>query len=201
MVTDVTSVDTSPPALPRFEFLAGRLSLDFCNSLSQATGGDRLAEPAALAGWAARIGRPMGRMPTEAETAGMRSLRGHLLQIFDAVTRAATPPQTALNALAASGGLGGIELHWDRGAGRAAMVPAGGALAGLRHDIVTDAVALLTGTALARVKRCPNHDCRWFFFDTSRNGRRRWCAMADCGTRDKVRRFRDRHGAGTSPAF
>ena len=61
--------------------------------------------------------------------------------------------------------------------------------------IAADAVSLLTGEATARLKRCPNDACHWFFLDTSRNGSRRWCAMADCGTKAKVRDYRARHAA------
>jgi len=50
---------------------------------------------------------------------------------------------------------------------------------------------LLTGD-LRRVKRCPSHDCLWLFHDDSKNLSRRWCAMDDCGTLDKVRRYRER---------
>jgi len=73
--------------------------------------------------------------------------------------------------------------------------PMGDAISRLRQAIIADAVDLLTGIALERVKRCPAHDCQWFFFDTSRNGTRRWCAMSDCGTKDKVQRYRDRSAA------
>ncbi len=48
-----------------------------------------------------------------------------------------------------------------------------------------------------RLKACP--DCRWVFFDHTRNGSKRWCLMnargptgRACGTIDKVRRFRQR---------
>ena len=60
-----------------------------------------------------------------------------------------------------------------------------------RHAIARDAGALLTGD-LRRVKRCPSHDCLWLFHDDSKNLSRRWCAMDDCGTLAKVRRYRAR---------
>jgi CGNR zinc finger len=48
-----------------------------------------------------------------------------------------------------------------------------------------------------RLKSCP--DCRWVFYDHSRNSSKRWCMMnADgpqsrgCGTIAKVRRYRER---------
>jgi predicted RNA-binding Zn ribbon-like protein len=44
----------------------------------------------------------------------------------------------------------------------------------------------------ARFRICANDGCRWVFEDSSRAGRRRWCDMASCGNRAKVRRYRDR---------
>lgn len=42
-----------------------------------------------------------------------------------------------------------------------------------------------------RAKNCENPDCRWVFYDTSRNRTRRWCG-SECGNLLRVRRFRDR---------
>ena len=45
---------------------------------------------------------------------------------------------------------------------------------------------------------CENPDCVLWFFDTTRNGTRRWCSMAVCGNRMKARRHGERKGAATS---
>jgi predicted RNA-binding Zn ribbon-like protein len=50
----------------------------------------------------------------------------------------------------------------------------------------------LLETAPDRVKRCENPGCVLWFFDTTRNGTRRWCSMAVCGNRMKARRHHDR---------
>jgi predicted RNA-binding Zn ribbon-like protein len=47
---------------------------------------------------------------------------------------------------------------------------------------------------LGRVKICPADDCRWAFYDASRNGSRQWCSMAVCGNRAKARAHRARQG-------
>jgi predicted RNA-binding Zn ribbon-like protein len=60
---------------------------------------------------------------------------------------------------------------------------AGALLAPIAHA----AVDLLTSGPLDRIKVCGN--CRWLFLDGSRNGRRRWCSMEECGTDVKHRRF------------
>ena len=54
---------------------------------------------------------------------------------------------------------------------------------------VADAAHRLLRSAddLARLKRCAG--CPWLFLDRSRNGSRRWCAMGDCGTHEKIRRY------------
>ena len=43
-----------------------------------------------------------------------------------------------------------------------------------------------------RIKHCENPACALWFFDTTRNGTRRWCSMAVCGNRMKARRHYDR---------
>ncbi|WP_338931745.1 CGNR zinc finger domain-containing protein [Streptomyces netropsis] len=39
-----------------------------------------------------------------------------------------------------------------------------------------------------RIRRCAHEACILHFFDTSRNGTRRWCSMAACGNRAKASR-------------
>ena len=43
-----------------------------------------------------------------------------------------------------------------------------------------------------RIKICPADDCRWAFYDTSRNHSRQWCSMEVCGNRAKARAHRQR---------
>ena len=61
----------------------------------------------------------------------------------------------------------------------------------IRYAVATDAIALLQESGrLKRVSRCPGRDCGWLFLNTS--GRRRWCSMTTCGSRDKMRRLHQR---------
>ena len=41
-----------------------------------------------------------------------------------------------------------------------------------------------------RLKLCGSDECRWVFYDRSKNHSSRWCTMASCGNREKARRFR-----------
>jgi predicted RNA-binding Zn ribbon-like protein len=46
-----------------------------------------------------------------------------------------------------------------------------------------------------RIKACHNPDCRFAFYDQTKNRSRRWCDDRTCGNRFKVQRFRARHRA------
>lgn len=61
------------------------------------------------------------------------------------------------------------------------------------------AAALLTSPGLGRLRQCGGALCGWLFLDRSRNRRRRWCTMEDCGNVAKVTRFRQRHAARRRP--
>jgi predicted RNA-binding Zn ribbon-like protein len=52
--------------------------------------------------------------------------------------------------------------------------------------------AMADGT-WARLKGCPRDVCHWLFYDRSRNGSSRWCAMSVCGNRTNTKRYRARH--------
>lgn len=60
----------------------------------------------------------------------------------------------------------------------------------LLAPVVADAADLITTDDHSRLKHCPS--CDWLFEDQTRNGRRRWCDMADCGSRAKARTYYQR---------
>ena len=47
----------------------------------------------------------------------------------------------------------------------------------------------------SRFKECGEPTCRSVFYDRSKNRSGRWCVMAECGNRAKVRAYRDRERA------
>lgn len=59
--------------------------------------------------------------------------------------------------------------------------------------VVRSAADLLTSGDLERLRVCEGDGCGWLFMDTTRNRSRRWCNMASCGNRAKVKRFYERH--------
>jgi predicted RNA-binding Zn ribbon-like protein len=189
-----TTRDPAPP-LPKHEFLAGRISLDFCNSLSRCAGPaprDRALRPRDFLSWARRYGLDLDRAPRPAALARLHRLRGALFGVFDALNDGQAPrgaDLALLNAeLAEARAAQGLARH---GTGFALKDRATSPLDRFRNDVARDAAELLLGDP-RRIKRCPSHACRWLFYDSSKNLSRRWCAMDDCGTKDKVRRYRGR---------
>src|SRR4051812_4593706 len=176
------------------KLLGGTLCLDFANSVDWTEDDeelpltDVLLAPDSLDRWGERLGvagRPGG--PEELELA--RGLRLALHELFSALALEREPDQFALARLrfayaqAVANGtlvpreLGGFGLDWSRQEQRR-----------VRFAVAADAVELLADPArLARLHRCPGRDCGWVFLDMS--GRRRWCSMATCGSREKMRRM------------
>jgi predicted RNA-binding Zn ribbon-like protein len=56
--------------------------------------------------------------------------------------------------------------------------------------VAWSAAGLLTSDGVGQVGACPGTGCGWLFANP--RGRRRWCSMAWCGNRDKVRRHAER---------
>lgn len=191
--------------------MGGDPALDLANTLDGEPDGDPgfdyLGTYADLVAWARRVGLVSGgegdgllrearRGPEEAEAALGRAfeLRGAIYGVFRAVSRGEDPPGEGLEAL----------RFFEREAvSRAALVPRGGAfvwewadgedLGRVLWPVAHAAVSLLTGEELDRVKGCAG--CRWLFVDRSKNRRRRWCSMEECGTDEKMRRYVERRAA------
>ena len=182
------------PTPETIKLRGGSLSLDFANTVDwteddlEVSATDALLEPDSLERWGARLGiagKPGGA--DELELA--RGLRSALHNIFSALAREQEPDHFSLARVrfayaqaVAAGTLvqredGGFGLQWRDDEPRR-----------VRFAVAADAVALLADPArLARLHRCPGRDCGWVFLDTS--GRRRWCSMATCGSREKMRRM------------
>lgn len=65
-------------------------------------------------------------------------------------------------------------------------------------DIALHAEALFGSDATSLLRQCAAPECERVFLDTSRNGRRRYCTSDGCGTRERVRQFRQRQQAAST---
>jgi predicted RNA-binding Zn ribbon-like protein len=201
----------SPVSPETIQLWGGSLCLDFVNSVDY-DADDRalpaheaLAAPADLARWARRLGVSRGRrlLRVDAdEFAAAHELRAALYAVLAAVTRDERPPAAALGHVAAAHAEAAAHAKLartdDAGAPGWRMTWPAGDARRVRFAVAVDAVALLADPErLGRLRRCPGRDCGWLFLDTS--GRRRWCSMGACGSREKMRRLYARQRAAHSP--
>ena len=152
---------------------------------------ESLHEPSDLADWLATCGLrldPAQVRVTQADLRHTRSTRDALHRALRALPDHPAPENVArINAAAAHPPL----VPRLSNEGRAIWAPPHDAAQAL-SEFARDAIALLTGDHVHRVRECAAHDCRLLFVDTSRPGRRRWCSMDRCGNRAKVRALRER---------
>ncbi|HYZ19092.1 MAG TPA: CGNR zinc finger domain-containing protein [Gaiellaceae bacterium] len=80
-----------------------------------------------------------------------------------------------------------VELEPD---GMPALEPQAHGIHLLRGRLVAVAVAAMLDGSWQRLKACRN--CRWAYFDESKNRSARWCSMELCGNRLKTRAYRRR---------
>ncbi|MPZ95128.1 MAG: hypothetical protein GEU96_09495 [Propionibacteriales bacterium] len=79
----------------------------------------------------------------------------------------------------------------------ASVRPADG-LGGAEAVVAMVAAGIAQATAdgsWPRLKACASDRCRWVYYDRSPSGRSRWCTMAICGSRAKMRAYRERSKA------
>jgi predicted RNA-binding Zn ribbon-like protein len=167
-----------------------QLVIDLVNTLDVEQQEDGIATAGQLAQWLAEAGLlpddpPVLRAPQVAQAA---ELREALRAVLVAHTHGEVNDEAglALERVAEKGRLSvGFEPDGSiRIAPRASGYP--GILARL---LVPVAHAAMDGT-WQRLKACDADDCLEAFYDQSRNRSGRWCDMAVCGNRTKVRTYR-----------
>ena len=57
---------------------------------------------------------------------------------------------------------------------------------GVLQPIALSAARIVTEANPTRIRQCASSNCMYWFLDTSKSGRRRWCSMSRCGNRAKV---------------
>jgi predicted RNA-binding Zn ribbon-like protein len=167
---------------------AGRMCLDFVRTLRYRDRADieeELSTPARLAAWVDQFGPcdlrdPAGR---EVSPEPARELREAIYAALVAATGSGSclsSHRDVINEWAARPGPAPV-LGVDGRVSYRAGDPVEATLA----LVARDALDLIAGPDLSRVRRCANPDCNIMFVDTSRPRQRRWCSMATCGNRAK----------------
>jgi predicted RNA-binding Zn ribbon-like protein len=164
--------------------------LDFANTVYRRTpelGADLFGSGDDLAGWLARAALlPSGAQVSETALRDARDLRALCWVVFDAQHDGDELPSDAVADLlaAAHRGMGEVTVYSD---GSASARTVAGALTVL----ALRAIALALRPGPRPVRTCDR--CGWFFVDSSRGRRRRWCSMQTCGNQAKAARYRSAH--------
>ena len=183
--------------------VAGHPALDFCNTRAgwgEPRPKEYLHTHAHLTVWACQNGfiatsavRGL-RRAGERDPAGASEIVARAVAFRDALRAvllgpAAPATWTAVNREVRRAGAGAALRPASGMAGTAAWTLDAGIEQPLLA-VVWSAAQLLTSPDARRVAACPGPGCGWIFADP--RGRRRWCSMAWCGNRAKVRRFAQR---------
>lgn len=201
-------------ALPAsWEFTAGRLCLDFANTVNsrgQEHECDKIGDYAALVDWCGRGGllteqekqcllrraREHPRAASAAHRTATR-LRDALYTVFSAIVGGRKPEPDALETVnrALSEALANLLVVEANDGFAWEWRNRDEAFDSVLWPVVRSAGELLTANELPRVRQCANSECAWLFLDTTKNHSRRWCVMEVCGNRAKSRRHYARQRA------
>jgi len=207
------SITTARRRPPRFELMGGPACLDFLNTLDDRPSDhpkELLANYVDLARFAEdtkilephQVDRLIERSPLMPDAAQRaltqaRELRESIYAVVSATMNKQPVPAMALARL--NGFIQEAAQHSE-------LILSGGRFAWRFDDvelwlesplwpIARSAAELLASDDLAYIRTCASETCQWFFLDTSKNHRRRWCDMTKCGNRAKVRSFYARRRA------
>lgn len=173
------------------------LVIDFVNTLDCEQETDAISDPEALRTWLAerKLLDDHARVqpPTDDDHAEAIRLREALRALMLANNGGEDAPAAWMR-LEEAARRGELAVHFERG-GEATIRPDVAGVPGALARLLVPVAAAITDNSWARVKACRSPDCLWAFYDRSRNHSGRWCEMAVCGNRTKVRAYRDRSAA------
>ncbi len=164
--------------------------IEFVNTLDFELETDELGTPETLADWLRDHGLLDDAAPAigtaeRAEAVALREALRAVMRFHNGVN--GDPPDAAELERTARRGELAVSFRPD---GSTRLQPRAGGFAGaLARLLVPVAGAVADGT-WERAKVCRDGDCQWAFYDQSRNRSGRWCDMAVCGNRTKVRAYR-----------
>lgn len=155
-----------------------------------------VTSPATLAGWVRSHGFRCGPLTDSAFEAACGT-REAIRALAAANTALPSPPSAvgALDALLAAhrvaptltGEPGALSVGW-----RSVGTPPGEGLPSALAAVLGGVVTAVADGTWARFKTCAADDCRYAFYDHTRNRSARWCDVAGCGVNTRMRAYRTR---------
>ncbi len=171
-----------------YKLIGGRMALDLVNTISWPNTGRRhdwFDPPENITAWLGAVGLEPVAIASS-EVAAIIDLRDSIAGIMHPLAHGERPGPDAADRfneyLAGANSRRFVDpstLSWSW--------PPPRQLIEAFDPVLFDAAELVTSGDHDRLKHCPS--CDWLFQDQTRNGRRRWCDMADCGSRAKARSY------------
>jgi predicted RNA-binding Zn ribbon-like protein len=167
--------------------------LRFLNTLEMVDGLDQLSDAAAMENW---IGEafPASRGRTSVSIQDMAwaiELREALRDLASANSGDSTPSPASVEVVNRAARTADLSLGFGPDGSAKLTSPSPG-LEGAAAGILIAVHRAMSDGSWLRLKICRNPECRWAFYDRSRNHSRVWCEMKECGNKMKARRFRQR---------
>jgi predicted RNA-binding Zn ribbon-like protein len=175
------------------EKAAGDLGLvqAFVNTLDALPGTEELRDPNTLRSWLVANG-----LMRDGEAVDESDLK-HAIAVREAMRaviggnngRQVYPVDVATLNEAASASR--LRMRFGRD-GKPRLEPEATGPVGAMGRLVATLYSAMQDESWDRLKLCTDDECRWAFFDRSKNHSSRWCTMESCGNRAKARRFRQK---------
>ncbi len=177
------------------------LWIDFINSdYHDWRGGNRSEDRLDRSGWLAELlshYRLAADEPHPDELDRLKQLRTLLFSIVKRHVGGDRPDQemiAALNLVLAQGAFVS-QVDTDGETYTLRQAPSANGWPQAMSAIASSFADMLASGGASRIRMCDNPDCRWIYYDETRNRSKRYCDDKMCGNLMKVRRFRARHKA------
>ncbi|MCV7175556.1 CGNR zinc finger domain-containing protein [Mycolicibacterium sphagni] len=162
------------------------------NTLDVESGADRLANVAHAEPWLHAQGLlPPGGVPTPDDLRRIRDVREALRAMLVHNAGGPLPSDAQLQPLTLIADSAGVRVRLGAD-GMVQLAADSDSLQGRLLSLLLVVSGAQSDGTWAHLKACGNEDCRWAFYDRSRNHGGTWCDMATCGNKLKNREFRAR---------
>jgi predicted RNA-binding Zn ribbon-like protein len=178
-------------------FLASDSALDFLNTEWPTPSGkeDFFERDEDVFIWLRQAGLALAGVeevrPTGALLRAARALRAVLRGLVESRKAGKVPDFSDLNAFLMAA-QSHPQLVWSKSKTVVETVRSAETAEQILAPVALKAAQLFSTADFRRVRRCGEQTCVHWFLDTTRPGRRRWCSMATCGNRLKVKSYRQR---------
>ncbi|MGO4445178.1 CGNR zinc finger domain-containing protein [Mycobacterium sp. 2YAF39] len=162
------------------------------NTVELPSGPDRLADPDDALPWLVDNGLiAPGADLNDADLQALRDVREALRALLLRNGGGRSPTDAELAPLRAIAARGAARAEFDAD-GVVHLAAAGNSVAERLVELVLILRDAQRDGSWTRLKVCANDECRWAFYDRSRNHGGTWCEMSACGNKLKNREFRAR---------